>query len=295
MKPSIGLIGVGLMGHGIALNILKNGYRLTLLAHPGNQPVDDLLSSGAIAKVSARDVAQQSDIVILCVTGSPEVEDVMTNAQGVLKGLRAGATVIDCSTALPESTIRMASLVDDAHGQFLDAPMTRTAQHAREGRLNLLVGGTKEDLARVLPLLRCFAENVTHAGAVGAGHALKLLHNFVSLGSAALIAEAVACAAKGGVDPRVFVDALATGGGAGIALDRLKPFILGRDSSGLQFYMSNALKDIQYYANMAGALDAAHAIGDAVADTYREGVTRAGGHAMVPELVSALESASSAG
>jgi 3-hydroxyisobutyrate dehydrogenase-like beta-hydroxyacid dehydrogenase len=113
-----------------------------------------------------------------------------------------------------------------AGGRFLDTPMTRTPKEAAEGRLNLLVGGDAALLDECRPILQCFAENITHAGPVGAGHSMKLLHNYVSLGSVALIAEAAACAQRNGVAPEVFVDVLAKGGGGGVALERLKPYLL---------------------------------------------------------------------
>ncbi|HWP10915.1 MAG TPA: NAD(P)-dependent oxidoreductase [Ramlibacter sp.] len=289
MKQRVGIIGIGLMGHGIARNVLKHGYPLTFLEHPGNQPVADLLEAGATAQTSARVLASHSDVLILCVTGSPEVEAVLTGPDGVLQGLRPGTIVVDCSTAIPASTERMASLVHAAGALFVDAPMTRTAQHAHEGRLNLLVGGDAAVLDKVMPVLRCFAENVTHAGPVGAGHRIKLLHNFVSIGSVALIAEAAACASRGGIRPDVFVDILASGGGAGVALDRLKPYILSRDASGLQFFMANALKDLRYYVEMAADTTAVHRIGDAVSDTLDAAVQQGGARRMLPELVSVLE------
>ena len=289
MKQRVGMIGIGLMGHGIARNVLKHGYPVTFLEHPGNQPVADLLEAGATTQTSARVLASQCDVLILCVTGSPEVEAVLTGPDGVLQGLRPGTIVVDCSTAIPASTERMASLVQAAGALFVDAPMTRTAQHAHEGRLNLLVGGDAGVVDKVMPVLRCFAENVTHAGPIGAGHRLKLLHNFVSLGSVALIAEAAACASRGGIRPELFVDILATGGGAGVALDRLKPYILNRDASGLQFFMANALKDLRYYVEMAADTTAVHRIGDAVSDTFDAAVQQAGARKMLPELVSILE------
>lgn len=290
MKPKqrIGIVGVGLMGHGIARNVLRHGHPLVALEHPGNQPLADLLQAGAETRTSARAVAQASDVVILCVTGTPEVEAVLTGAGGVLEGLRAGAVVVDCSTAVPASTVRMARLVAQAGGLFVDAPMTRTAQHAHEGRLNLLVGGDAAVIDKVMPVLRCFAENVTHAGPTGAGHRLKLLHNFVSLGCVAVISEAAACAARGGIRPDLLVDVLASGGGAGVALDRLKPYILQRDASGLQFSMSNALKDLHYYAQMAADTAAVHRISDAVSDTLAAAVQQARADAPLPELVSLL-------
>lgn len=288
MKQSLGIIGVGLMGHGIARNVLKHGYPLIALQHPGNQPLDDLIDAGATTCVSARVLAQNSDVIILCVTGTPEVEAVLTGDDGVLSGLRAGAIVVDCSTAIPESTERMAQLVSQAGGRFIDAPMTRTAQHAHEGRLNLLVGGEAEVVESAMPVLRCFAENVTHAGPIGAGHRLKLLHNYVSIGCVALISEAAACAARGGVNQNVFVDVLANGGGAGVALDRVKPYILEQDASGLQFFMSNALKDLRYYVRMAQDASASHRIGDAVFKTLDAAVQQSGPHTMLLELVSLL-------
>src|SRR5262245_21291454 len=156
---SIGLVGVGLMGHGIAANLLKHGHRLTVLEHAGNQPLDALRRAGARSVPTAAALARESDVVILCVTGSPQVEAVLTGADGVLAGLRAGAVVIDCSTAVPSSTERMAQAVRAAGGRFLDAPMTRTPKEAAEGRLNLLVGGDVALFAACRPLLACFAEN----------------------------------------------------------------------------------------------------------------------------------------
>src|SRR5437868_3944132 len=174
----VGLVGVGLMGSGIAQNIVKHGHQLTILDHPGNQPVDALLAAGARAVSDVTALAAQVDVLILCVTGTPQVEAVMLGDQGALAGLRPGTVVIDCSTAVPASTAKVAQAVLAKGGKFLDAPMTRTAKEAAEGRLNLLVGGDAEVLASCLPLLRCFAENITHVGDIGAGHAMKLLHNF---------------------------------------------------------------------------------------------------------------------
>jgi 3-hydroxyisobutyrate dehydrogenase-like beta-hydroxyacid dehydrogenase len=288
MKPAIGLIGAGLMGHGIARNILKHGYKLTVLEHPGNRPLDELLSLGVSTRTTASDVAQSSDVVILCVTGTPEVEEVLTAANGVLAGLRPRSIIVDCSTALPASTVRMAAQVEAAGGRFIDAPMTRTAQHAHEGTLNLLVGGAREVVQEVRPVLACFAENITLVGNVGAGHRMKLLHNFVSLGFISLLAEAAACAQRANVSAEVFVEVLANGGGGGAALERLRPYLLSKDASSVQFFIANALKDINYYREMARETNSAHEIADAVATTFAGAVEAGAGQKMLPELVSCL-------
>jgi 3-hydroxyisobutyrate dehydrogenase-like beta-hydroxyacid dehydrogenase len=288
MKQKIGMIGIGLMGHGIARNLAKHGYPLAVLEHMGNQPLDELKAAGVATATSAAALAAGVDIIILCVTGSPEVEAVLMGEGGVLQGLRAGAVVIDCSTAVPSSTERMARAVQAAGGRFVDAPMTRTAKEAHEGRLNLLVGAEPTLFDEIKPVLACFAENITLAGPTGAGHRMKLLHNSVSLGFIALLAEAAACADRAGIAPEVLVDVLGKGGGGGMALERLKPYLLARDSSGLKFAMGNAQKDLGYYTQMARDTQAAHAIADAVHSTYAAAVAQAGPQTMVPELVKLL-------
>ncbi len=285
----IGMIGIGLMGHGIATNLQKHGHALTLLEHPGNQPLDALISGGAATRKTPREVASDADMVILCVTGTPQVEAVLLESDGVLSGLKAKAVVIDCSTAVPSSTERLAEAVHAAGGRFLDAPMTRTPKEAAEGRLNLLVGGSLELFAECLPALRCFAENVVHSGPVGAGHRMKLLHNYVSLGTVALMAEAGACALRAGIEPSVFVEILTKGGGHGAALDRLRPFMLANDSSALRFAMSNAQKDLGYYTKMAGETGAVQDIANAVLETFGSAVAQGGADTFVPELVTLLK------
>jgi len=227
-------------------------------------------------------------VVILVLTGSPQVEAVLTAPGGVLEGLKPGSVVIDCSTAVPASTLRMARAVAAAGGRFLDAPMTRTPREAAEGRLNLLVGGDAALLAECRPLLQCFAENISHAGAVGAGHSMKLLHNYVSLGTVALLCEAAACAQRNGVAPEVFVEVLAKGGGGGIALERIKPYLLAQDASGLRFSISNAAKDLGYYNSMAADAHASQGIAAAVLATLESALSRSTPGALLPELASLL-------
>jgi 3-hydroxyisobutyrate dehydrogenase-like beta-hydroxyacid dehydrogenase len=288
MKQTIGMIGVGMMGHGIARNIARHGYPLVVLEHAGNQPLDELKAAGATTVASPDALAAAVDIVILCVTGTPQVEAVLLGADGALQGLKPGAVVIDCSTAVPSSTERVAQAVHAAGGRFLDAPMTRTPKEAHDGRLNLLVGGDAALFAECQPLLACFAENITHAGPVGAGHRMKLLHNYVSLGFVTLLAEAAACAQRAGVAPDVFVDVLAKGGGGGAALERLKPYLVAQDPSGLRFSLANARKDLGYYEAMAQQTGAAHGIAQAVLQTLDLGVQRAGGDVLLPEIVQVL-------
>ncbi|MCB1461822.1 MAG: NAD(P)-dependent oxidoreductase [Nitratireductor sp.] len=287
----IGIIGVGLMGHGIASNLQKKGWRIGFLDYPGNQPTDGLVAGGAWSAGTPAELAERCDTIILVVTGTPQVEAVMTGDNGVLSAMEAGKVVIDCSTTVPDSTKKMAALVEKAGGSMLDAPMTRTPKEAAEGRLNLIVGGDEALFAQKLPMLQAFAENITYAGPVGSGHALKLLHNFVSLGFSAVLCEAAAASGKAGVDPKVLHDVLAHGGGAGVVLDRLSPFILEGETGGFRFTLANAFKDLDYYCTMAGDLDATSLVAGSIRDTYAVAVEGGAQARFVPELIELLSQA----
>lgn len=287
-KKRIGIVGVGLMGHGIATNIQKHGWPLGFLHHPGNQATDNLTDNGASAYESLAALAAASDVVILCVTGSPEVESILTSADGLLQHLQQGTVIIDCSTAIPASTIALAKQVENAGGEFLDAPMTRTPKEAADGRLNLIVGGEKTLYDAQLPLLESFAENIVHAGSIGTGHTLKLLHNYVSLGFSTVLAEAAAAANRANVDPEVLHNVLAKGGGAGVVLDRLAPFILNGDANNLAFTIANSAKDLAYYAQMCEDLDATNSVAKSISNTMQEQVEKGNGNAFVPNLIKFL-------
>lgn len=286
-RQKVGVIGVGMMGHGIALNILKKGYPLTILDHPGNQPVGDLVALGARSGASVADVAKMAEVIILCVTGTPQVEAVVYGEDGLLPHLRPGTVVIDCSTAIPSSTQRIAHDIESKGGRFMDAPMTRTPKEAAAGRLNLIVGSEESLFKQMEPLLRAFAENVTYAGAVGAGHQMKLLHNFVSMGFAAILAEAAACAEKSGVGKEVFLEVLSKGGGDGVVLNRMRPYIESGDDSGFRFSLPNGLKDLTYYHTMAEQAGAYSVMALAAKNTFAEGANQEP-QATIPELVRLL-------
>jgi 3-hydroxyisobutyrate dehydrogenase-like beta-hydroxyacid dehydrogenase len=287
-KHKIGIIGVGLMGQGIALNVARKGWPLAYLNHPGNQPTDELDALGAISYDDKLDLARASEVIILCVNGTPQVEDILLGEGGVLKVINPGTVIIDCSTAIPSSTEAIAAETVAAGGRFLDSPMTRTPAEAAQGRLNLLVGGEKDLYEEVLPLLRSFAENIFYAGGAGSGHKLKLLHNFVSIGFVTLIGEAAACAQQGGIAPEVFVDVLTKGGGYGAALDRVGPFILSKDSSKMKFAISNARKDLSYYVQMAGDLNAQKSTATGVLSVLTTLADAGYGDTFLPEIPARL-------
>jgi 3-hydroxyisobutyrate dehydrogenase-like beta-hydroxyacid dehydrogenase len=263
-KPAIAFIGIGHMGHGIVKNILKGGYDVSILDHPGNRPVDDLVSAGAKVGDSVADLVSKADIIFICVTGTPEVEAVMISPGGVVEGLQAGSIVVDCSTAVPESTLKLAEAVAEKGASLVDAPMTRTPKEAEEGRLNVMAGGDDVALGVVIPIIETYAENIYRTGPVGSGHKMKLLHNYLALGNSVLVAEATACAEKSGVDMDTFSEVIMTGGGDSLVFRRMLPYIQQGDDSSFRFSVANAEKDLGYYTAMADGLNVPKAGAEAV-------------------------------
>jgi 3-hydroxyisobutyrate dehydrogenase-like beta-hydroxyacid dehydrogenase len=272
------------MGHGLAACLLRAGYSVSLLNHPGNQDSKDLLESGAASVDSIVSLCERSDWLLICVTGSPQVEAIVLGPNGVLQSPRRPVLVIDFSTAIPDSTVKIAEALADQSILFMDAAMTRTPKEAAEGRLNLLVGAEEATFQMARPLLEKLAENITHAGGVGAGHRLKLLHNFVSLGSVALLSEAAACADAMGISLEVFADTLEKGGGRGAALERVRPFWLEGDPRGLRFTVANAAKDLSYYLEMSAQTRVAAPIARGVSTQLEGFKTSGSGDRLMPEL-----------
>jgi len=246
----VGLIGAGLMGHGIGKNILAKGYQLVVMAHRNRGPVEDLIAKGASEGTDPHAIAEDTDMVILCVTGTPQIEQLIYAERGLLGAVRRGFVIADCSTAEPASTLKIAADVEARGGHFLDAPMTRTPKEAESGHLALMVGGPDEVLLRVRPVLDCFADTIIHAGPVGSGHKLKLINNFLALCHAAAAAEAITVATKAGVDMRALRDVVMAGGAASTMFGRMINVPLSDDDSHAQFAIRNARKDLRYYTNM---------------------------------------------
>jgi 3-hydroxyisobutyrate dehydrogenase-like beta-hydroxyacid dehydrogenase len=281
----VGLIGVGLMGHGIGKSIVTKGHQLTVVAHRNRAPVEDLVAKGAREAKSARALTEASDIVILCVTGSPQVEEIVYGKDGVLEGLRSGTVVVDCSTAEPGSTMKVAAAVAAKGGRFVDAPLTRTPKEAEEGKLGVLTGGDPEVIKEIMPILQCFGEAIVHAGGIGAAHTLKLINNYIALGTAAVVAEGIATAARAGVEMTALSDIVSAGGANSVMFERLMKVPLADDDSAARFSISNAAKDLRYYTNMAENLPVSGFIAEAVHQTFVLALNRGYRDKFVPRLV----------
>ena len=254
MTLRIGLIGIGMMGHGIAKNLVTKGFPLTLKANRNRSTLGDLLAAGAKEAASNAAVAQASDIVLICVTSSPQIEDIVYGNDGLLGAARDGLRIVDTSTAEPQSTGRIRDDFAARGVRFIDAPMARTPKEAEEGRLNIMVGAEPADFDAIKPVLQAFCENIFHVGAPGSGHVLKLVSNMMAMTMAASIAEATAVAAKAGLRLDKLFEVISAGGVNSGIFQMMVGRMLQGDLAGLKFLIGSAQKDLRYYTHLAESL-----------------------------------------
>jgi 3-hydroxyisobutyrate dehydrogenase-like beta-hydroxyacid dehydrogenase len=285
-----GVIGVGLMGQGIGENLLKKGHELTIVSHRNRKPVEELKGLGASEAATPREVAEAADIIVICVTASPQFKAVAEGAEGFMKAIGPGKTVIDCTTGEPGVVMDYAERIAAAGGRFADAPLARTPVEAREGRLNTMVGATPETFAQIRPILECFCENIFHIGGPGSGAKLKLIYNLITMGQAALVAEAVSACKATGIDLDRFYEVVSKGGGnSGIFQMIMKGYLENGSLAGLQFSIANAEKDLRYYTRMTGEHGLAAPMGPAVHNQFITAYKLGFEEGLVAHLVAAAQ------
>ena len=262
---TIGFIGVGLMGHGIAKNLLAAGYPVYALAHRNRAPVEDLLSKGAKEVKTLADMARNTTVIHICAPGSPEVEAVVAK---LLPDLRPDTVIIDCSTSDPNSTARLAARLAEQGCHMADAPLGGTPVQAESGELSTMIGATEDIYARIKPVVETWARSIVHMGDNGAGHKMKLLNNFLSLGYAAMYSEALALAEKVGITTAQF-DSVIRGSRMDCGFyQTFMGYAVEGNREAHKFTLKNALKDTSYLANMADGVNLANPIGGAVKNSF---------------------------
>jgi len=284
----VGFIGLGLMGHGIAKNIVEKGYPLVVLAHKNRAPIDDLTRRGASEAASAKEVAARSTVIFLCVTGSKEVEAIVRGADGLKAGLRPGAVVVDCSTSDPNSTIALGAEFAPLGVDYADAPLSRTPKEAWEGTLDTMVGASDAVFARLKPILDAWAGRTAHVGGPGDGHRMKLLNNFLSLGYAAIYAEALTLSQKVGISPRRFDDVIRGGRMDCGFYQTFMRWTLEGDRQAHKFTIANAFKDLRYLEAMADAAGLVNPIGAAVKNSFALASAAGAAESYVPMLATLI-------
>ncbi len=269
----IGFVGIGLMGQGMAKNIVEKGYPLMVIAHRNRVPVDDLVSRGAVEAGSMQDLAQNCTVIFLCLTGSPEVSAAVA---ALTPGLARGSVIVDCSTSDPTVSVRLAAELAEIGVDFVDAPLGRTPKEAWAGMLDCMVGATDAAFARVQPIIATWAGKIVHIGGVGDGHKMKLLNNFLSLGYAALYSEALALSRKVGIPVAEF-DKVIRGGRMDCGFyQTFMGYALEGNRESHRFTIGNAYKDMRYVESMANAATMVTPLASAVKNSFAQAMATGG-------------------
>ncbi|MCK0167833.1 NAD(P)-dependent oxidoreductase [Jannaschia sp. S6380] len=280
----IGFVGTGLMGHGMAANILGAGYPLAVVAHRNRAPVEDLRSRGASEVPDLAALARASDIVHICAPGSPQVETVV---DVLADHMVEGGVIVDCSTSNPVSTEALAAKLSARGLHMADAPLGGTPVQAEAGELAAMVGATEDVFARIEPVIATWAKSIVRIGGPGAGHKMKLLNNFLAMGYGALYAEALALAEKSGVGTAMF-DSVIRGSRMDCGFyQTFMGYAVDGNRQAHKFTLTNALKDMTYLAAMADGAGVANPVQCAIKNSFAMAVNTGGDgpEDYVPHLV----------
>jgi 3-hydroxyisobutyrate dehydrogenase len=283
---SIGFVGLGIMGRAMAMNLIRSGHD-TVVWNRTTSRADDLVEAGAILAGSPGAVAQQCDIVMVCVSDTPDVEAVVFGGDGVASGLRPAGLIIDHSTISPEATKEFAARVTDHGGHWLDAPISGGSEGAVKGTLSIMIGGDVDQLERAMPYLEVVGATITHVGPTGAGQLVKAVNQILVVVNQLAVSEALLLADAGGLDLEATLAAVQGGAAGSWMLSNRGPQMIERNWAP-GFTIDLQQKDLRL------VLDAADDLGVPVPGTalvfqlYRalqkRGLGSEGNHALVKAL-----------
>ena len=282
-KPIIGFIGLGLMGGNMVENLQKRGFELVVM-DLNKDAVQAVLDGGhAKAATSPKELAEASDIVMLCLTTSEVVEKLVYGDNGILAGIKPGAVLIDFGTSIPASTRKIGADLAAKGAGMVDAPLGRTPAHAKDGLLNIMAAGDKVTFDKVKPVLDVQGENVFYLGALGSGHVTKLINNFMGMTTVCTMSQAFAVADRAGVDRQQLFDIMSTGPSNSPFMKFCKNYVVDGVSD-LGFSINNANKDLGYFLKMAEDLGTQSEIAQGTSQNLRAAVDAGLGEGNVPEI-----------
>ena len=282
-KPIIGFIGLGLMGGNMVENLQKRGFELVVM-DLDKSAVDAVLERGNARQAnSAKELAQSSDIVMLCLTTSDVVESVVYGENGILAGIKEGAVLIDFGTSIPSSTRKIGADLAAVGAGMVDAPLGRTPAHAKDGLLNIMAAGNKDTFAKVKPVLDEQGENVFYLGELGAGHVTKLINNFMGMTTVCTMSQAFAVAERAGVDRGLLYEIMSTGPSNSPFMGFCKNYAVDGVSD-LGFSINNANKDLGYFLKMAEDMGTRAEIAEGTSSNLQAAVDAGLGQGNVPEI-----------
>ena len=285
MESRIGFVGLGLMGSAMVGRLQDCNYQLTVLGNKDRTGLDQALARGALEAASGVDLAKQSDVIMLCMGTSDQVEERILGEQGIISGLSSGKIIIDFGTSLPSSTKEISSKIADTGAVILDAPLGRTPHHAKDGLLNIMASGDKDAFDAVRTILENLGENVFYLGDLGTGHTIKLMNNFFGMTIANAMAEVFAVADAAGVSRQTVYKVISAGPLHSSMMDFISVFGLEGDKSKLEFAIKNAFKDVSYYRLMTQNLGINSIMSESASKALSQANDDGYANAMVCEMI----------
>ena len=285
MESRIGFVGLGLMGSAMVGRLQDYNYQLTVLGNKDRTGLDQALARGALEAASGVDLAKQSDVIMLCMGTSDQVEERILGEQGIISGLSLGKIIIDFGTSLPSSTKEISSKIADTGAVILDAPLGRTPHHAKDGLLNIMASGDKDAFNAVRTILENLGENVFYLGDLGTGHTIKLMNNFFGMTIANAMAEVFAVADAAGVSRETVYKVISAGPLHSSMMDFISAFGLEGDKSKLEFAIKNAFKDVSYYRLMTQNLGINSIMSESASKALSQANDDGYANAMVCEMI----------
>lgn len=282
-KPVIGFIGLGLMGGNMVENLQKRGFDLVVMDLNKDAVAAVMARGNASQATTPRELAEASDIVMLCLTTSNVVEKVVYGDDGILAGIKPGAVLIDFGTSIPASTRKIGADLAAKGVGMVDAPLGRTPAHAKDGLLNIMAAGDQAIFDKVKPVLEQQGENVFYLGALGAGHTTKLINNFMGMTTVCTMSQAFAVAERAGVDRQQLYDIMSTGPSNSPFMGFCKNYAVDGVSD-LGFSINNANKDLGYFLRMVEDLGTQAEIAQGTSNNLQAAVAAGMGDGNVPEI-----------
>ncbi len=282
-KPVIGFIGLGLMGGNMVENLQKRGFEVIVM-DLNKDAVEKVLARGNAREAkSPKELAENCDIVELCLTTSAVVEKIVYGENGILAGIKEGSVLIDFGTSIPASTKKIGADLAKKGAGMIDAPLGRTPAHAKDGLLNIMAAGYKATFDKYEPVLTEQGENVFYLGALGAGHTTKLINNFMGMTSVVAMSQAFAAAELAGVDRQQLYDIMSSGPSNSPFMKFCKNYAVDGVSD-LGFSLNNANKDLGYFVQMVSDLGSRSLVAEGTSTSLQAAVDAGMGDGNVPEI-----------
>lgn len=281
-NPTIGFIGLGQMGSQMVECLQNNGYDLVVMARK-KSATDPVISRGGRAVETPKELAEASDVIMLCVTTSEVVESLVYGDEGILAGIKQGSVLIDYGTSIPSSTQKIGVDLSKKGAGMIDAPLGRTPAHARDGLLNIMAAGERNTFDKVKTILEVQGENVFYLGDLGAGHVTKLINNFMGMTTVCAMSQAFAIAQRASVDCAQLYDIMSSGPSNSPFMAFCKKYAVDGVSD-LGFSIENAHKDVNYFLDLTKNLGARSEIAEGTANNLSAAVAAGLGEKNVPEI-----------